>query len=269
MNMQWYLYSLHASGHNVPRNENFSFVCLRRWLGCCWLIVLLVLAGCSSTPEPTATPIPTRTPLPTFTPTIDVPTAIPVEEIGTPAADAVSAANTPEATVTLPSTVEATACAVESNLDLAGYPNLEETMGCALEAASRDPVAINEFGTGPDYDRFMLWFSTTQEIYVLLPDGTWQAYPDTWQEGEPEILCNPLEGPDASPPLPRRGFGKLWCSVPEVQSAMGGIEREERLCQHVVSQEFERGRLVACFEDATIRYFRILSNNQWDVVMVQ
>jgi len=34
-----------------------------------------------------------------------------------------------------------------------------------------------------------------------------------------------------------------------------------------VLQRFERGRLLACFEDATIRYFRLLDDGTWDLQM--
>lgn len=242
----------------------------------CWLMMGLALAGCGrTTPEATPTVPPTRTPLPTFTPTAvqsmeTPPATTPVVPSEAPAVEATEAVPLSTATATPAQESALAACAVEPNLDLAGYSNLEQVMGCALAAASNEAVAINEFGTGPDYDRFMVWFSTTQEIYVLFPDQTWQTYPDTWQEGvDPEIMCNPLGGPEASPPLPRRGFGKLWCTVQEIQGAMGAIEREERLCQHVVTQEFEKGRMVACFEDATIRYFRILRDQTWDVTLLQ
>lgn len=154
-------------------------------------------------------------------------------------------------------------CQIESDLDLAGYAGVEEMMGCPLEVARFDPVGIEEFGDGPDFDRFMLWFSWEDQIYVLFPDGSWRQYPDTWQEGDPTFTCNPLEGEATSPPLPRRGFGKLWCQDAEVQTAMGVTPREERLCQHTVVQRFEKGRILACFEDATVRYFRIMDDQAW------
>ncbi len=154
-------------------------------------------------------------------------------------------------------------CSIESDLDLAGYAGVEEMMGCPQEAARFDPVGIEEFGDGPDFDRFMLWFSWEEQIYVLFPDGSWRQYPDTWEEGDPTFTCNPLEGKATSPPLPRRGFGKLWCEDAKVQSVMGFTPREERLCQHTVLQRFEEGRVLACFEDATVRYFRIMDDQTW------
>ncbi|MEX1018133.1 MAG: hypothetical protein WDZ49_00660 [Litorilinea sp.] len=158
-----------------------------------------------------------------------------------------------------------TECEIESNLDLAGYMDIETRMGCARAPAKFDPVAINEFGPGPDYNGFMLWFGSEGNIYVLLPDGTYQVFPDEWQEGDATFTCNPLEGEADSPPLPRRGFGKIWCENPEFQEALGLVEREERLCQHAVDQPFEQGRLIACFEDASVRYFRIMDDGTWHV----
>jgi hypothetical protein len=203
-----------------------------------------------------ATEIPTQPPSPLPSPTPQA----------TPSATATGDANGATAVFTPLQVDEGIDCEIESHIDLAGYPNLEQTMGCPTGPATLDPVAINEFGPGPEFDRFMLWFSNLQQIYVLLPDGSWQSYPDTWQEGDPVFSCNPLDEEPESPPLPRRGFGKLWCSDPELQEVMGTIPKEERLCQHSVMQPFAGGRLLACFEDATIRYFRLLDDNTWDVV---
>jgi hypothetical protein len=157
-------------------------------------------------------------------------------------------------------------CAIESNLDLLGYPNLEAEMGCPTEEASFDAVAINEFGEAQPTDRFMLWFSSDEQIYVLFPDGTYTTHEDTFRE-ETDLTypCNPYDGEEDSPPLPRRGFGKLWCSDPILQQVMGPVPREERLCQHSVMQRFEAGRLLACFEDATVRYFRLRDDSTWDL----
>ncbi|MEZ4620526.1 MAG: hypothetical protein R2867_34150 [Caldilineaceae bacterium] len=182
----------------------------------------------------------------------------------------------PSATTTVPVSDSATnvaaqnePCAVETDVALVAYPDLQQHLGCALGEASFDPVAINEFGPGPEYDRFMLWFSSENRIYVLQPNQTWQAYLDTWTEEQETFTCNPLEGEAASPPLPRRGFGKIWCTEEGLQSIMGLVEREERLCQHTVTQRFVAGRLIACYEDATIRFFRIMDNGSWAQMLTQ
>lgn len=158
-----------------------------------------------------------------------------------------------------------TICGYQVDPWLMGYPHLKATLGCALSPASKAPVAINEFGVGPDYDRFMVWYSQNGMIDVLFPDGSWQSYVDTWSEDKPTYACNPLGGTPTSPPLPRRGFGKLWCDDDSVQSSMGLIEVEERLCEEAIVQDFEDGKLFACVDDAIARYFRLSDDNTWDV----
>ena len=253
------------------------------------MTVAVLLAGCGNgDADPTPTPATATAPgaaAPaegaTATAVSDSPAATPADAAD-PAPTALLTATVPvtasaaptipsaEAGVAMTPTLTAVACAVEPNPDLVGYDGLVEKIGCPIEEASFDAVAINEFGTGPDYARFMLWFGSERQIYVLFPDKSWLAYTDTWDDSQPEIVCNPDNlDPATSPPLPRRGFGKLWCSVESVRTALGTIDREERLCQHSVTQRFERGRLIACFEDATIRYFRILDDGAWDMTMVQ
>ena len=267
---------------SLPLSALFLYLCL------------LLLAGCAAeaTAEPTAEVVPTATvalaviaeatatPLPS--PTIQAEEApqivaaaavtetIAPEEPTPPEAAGADEVQTEPATEIDETVRDAEGkCLAEFALDLAGYPELEGAMGCAIQGAIFDPVAINEFGPGPDHQQFMLWFGATEQIVVLLPNATWRGYLDTWSADEAEIQCNPYGGPSESPPLPRRGFGKLWCSEAEIQSLMGTIEREERLCQHAVVQRFEQGRLVACFEDATIRYFRILEDGSWSHLFVQ
>lgn len=260
------------------------------WKAARCLLLILLLAACGRNeekPAPTAetavepatvatepaepeteleADAPVESPLPAPTPTNVDAAAYPPPEATAPATVTVDA-NGNTAVFTPLEVDEGLKCDIESHIDLAGYPNLEQIMGCPTGEASTDPVAINEFGEGPDFNRFMLWFSTDRQIYVLFPDGAWRSYEDTWEEGDPTFSCNPLEDEPDSPPLPRRGFGKLWCSDPELQEVLGTVPREERLCQHSVVQPFADGRLLACFEDATIRYFRLLDDNTWDVVV--
>lgn len=237
-----------------------------------WLVlgllaaVLWVLAACGGNEAPT--PAPTATPEPTAA-IADPPPAeetLPAVVEETVAAPAVLATPTVSELTVVENDSD---CSIDYDIDLAGYQDLKLKMGCAVGPSNNDPVGINEFGNGPDYNRFMLWFGGEQQIYVLFPDQTWQSYRDTWDESQPEFSCNPSNVAPASPPLPRRGFGKLWCSVENLQQQLGTIDREERLCQHVVAQPFEQGRMVACFEDATIRYFRLLNDGTWDLEIVQ
>ena len=70
----------------------------------------------------------------------------------------------------------------------------------------------------------MIWRGDTAVIYVLYADGTYQAYEDTWVEGEiVEIEGTPPQGLVA----PRRGFGKLWAIQPGVRDRLGWATAEE------------------------------------------
>ncbi|MBI5957468.1 MAG: hypothetical protein HY866_01945 [Chloroflexi bacterium] len=71
----------------------------------------------------------------------------------------------------------------------------------------------------------MFWIRHSRQIWVMVnvpPDnagGDWYCYNDTFQEGEAET------DPDLVPPdgmlQPRRGFGKLWRSHPELLNGLG------------------------------------------------
>jgi len=254
-----------------------------RWGGL--LLVCLALAACGGNQEPT--PAPTEAialPVVVAGSPLDAPLPTPRSEVTRVTEVAAVAADTavspsPTVTVTVASASgtavytplevdEGTDCEIESHLDLRGYPDLKERMGCPAEQASLEPVAINEYGAAQPTDRFMLWFSQENTIYVLFPDGMYQTYLDTWNEAtDPTFTCNPLGWEEDSPPLPRRGFGKVWCSDPALREVLGPVAREERLCQHTVLQRFVNGRLLACFEDATVRYFRLRDDNTWDLEM--
>lgn len=241
----------------------------RLWLIACSLSLWLAACGSSSEPATSvvaAAEAPTATAsVPTVTPPL--PTATPTALLQSPIPNANSALTS--TTVTTATVVESATCSQEADIALTNYPERQQLMGCALGPAIFDPVAINEFGPGTDFDRFMLWFSHEQQIYVLRPDKSWQVHPDTWTEDQPTFACNPLGGEATSPPLPRRGFGKLWCEDQALQDVMGTIIKEERLCQHTVLQSFQNGRLLACYEDATIRYLRVMDDGSWDQVLVR
>jgi hypothetical protein len=249
-----------------------------------WAMLVSLLAACGGdnpTPTPTATVAPEAT---ATSPESSADTATPVDDTimievtlePTPmistaetlaADDSETITSASIAIQTTPVVEESRDCEVESDLDLAGYPQLEAAMGCALAPALSEAVGFNEFGPGPEFNKFMLWLSWEGQIYTLFPDGIWQATVDGWTDDMPDFACNPLAGDPASPPLPRRGFGKVWCDNPDVRDKMGTISVEERLCQHSVIQMFENGRVVACFEDATIRYFKLFNDNSWQAVL--
>jgi hypothetical protein len=83
----------------------------------------------------------------------------------------------------------------------------------------------------------MFWIRHSRQIWVMQasPDnpngGDWFCYNDTFEEGEPETDPS-LVAPQASVQLyqPRRGFGKLWRSHPELTEGLGwGVTPEFEL----------------------------------------
>jgi hypothetical protein len=69
----------------------------------------------------------------------------------------------------------------------------------------------------------MFWVEPTQQIWVLVIDGTgrgvWTVYEDTFEEGQPESDPSIVAPPDLLQPM--RGFGKLWRENPEVREELG------------------------------------------------
>ncbi|MCA9939329.1 MAG: hypothetical protein KC418_11835 [Anaerolineales bacterium] len=145
----------------------------------------------TSTPRPTATPRPTSTPLPTNTP---FPTNTP----------------TPAPTVCAYGVDRTFAAATAGYLD---------SLGCPLNAGKTVWMAQEDFVGGHTFWRE----DNDKYIYVLYANGRWGLYRGDWREGYDEYTC----GPRQSPPTPRRGFGWVWCTYPEVQQGLGNATNYE------------------------------------------
>lgn len=89
----------------------------------------------------------------------------------------------------------------------------------------------------------MIWLDASPaNIYVLLNDGTFQLFSDTYVEG-----VDPVSGGE-TPPVglfePVRGFGKVWRENPNVRNALGWAVNSEQSTQ-AVSLDFDRGRMLS------------------------
>lgn len=166
-----------------------------------------------ATPEPTATAI------------------IPTSTAAVSATVAVSDSNTPTVTVpvsptvtVVPSPVPATAVPTRTPTPL---PPCTQTLDpLEQDALSQAPGLHCPAGEGetlytasqPFEHGRMIWLSNEARIYVLYNDGRWQAFEDTFAEGEPE-LDSTLLPPDGLL-QPVRGFGKIW------REALGGADAQ-------------------------------------------
>jgi photosystem II stability/assembly factor-like uncharacterized protein len=108
----------------------------------------------------------------------------------------------PSPTPTRPA-VMPTPCAVVPVRFAAIWTDRRDRLGCPMEAEREIFLAEEAFQRGR-----MLWREDSREIYVLRDDHTWQAFADTWQEGQPEDDPNLIALPGLF--QPKRGFGKVW-----------------------------------------------------------
>ena len=172
----------------------------------------------TATETPVTTPaveLPTPTPLPTATPTIG-PTPAPLT--GDP----------PEGLFR----PEGSFAAIWENTARA-----QQDLGWAKTTGPETiGGAVQEFDGGT-----MAWRGDAGLIYVFFNDGTWQAFPDTFEEGMPE--SDPNFSPPSGRMQPIRGFGKVWRENADVREQLGWALAKESGGSAQV-QEFERGAMI-------------------------
>lgn len=86
-------------------------------------------------------------------------------------------------------------------------------LGCATEAEVGLNVGQQTFEHG-----VMISRTDTQQIVVIQADGSWKAYPDTYQAGETLAAVGSVP---AGRLAPDRDFGKLWRQQTGVRQALG------------------------------------------------
>lgn len=121
-------------------------------------------------------------------------------------------------------------CSMQASGPFVGYWD-EKGLGCATSGANSIWMAEENFVNGRMY-----WRDDNDRIYAVYSNGTWASYADIWNEGDPEFSC---ETP-SSPPTPRRGFGKIWCTYGNVRNGLGDAIEAER-GENGIVQEFENG----------------------------
>jgi hypothetical protein len=132
----------------------------------------------------------------------------------------------------------ATNCATVTGPLAEAWTQAQSRLGCAVGPAARGLIAEENFVSGK-----MFWREPVDraQVLVLFGNGTWKIYRHTpFVEGSPEFKCVDSTTPAQSPPTPKRGFGTVWCDVPEVRRALGNAVDEERGYQGDL-QSFERG----------------------------
>lgn len=125
-------------------------------------------------------------------------------------------------------------------------------LGCPREGPAQIAMARQPFERGS-----MIWRADRRVIYVLYPDGRWQAFDDTWAESMPESDASIT--PPAGLVQPLRGFGLVWrTKLGGPGAAIGwATEPEQGLAGSVLAWD---GGEVLRLADTT---YALLASGQW------
>jgi serine/threonine-protein kinase len=227
------------------------------WIGLAGAGLLVVLSICcivvfnfgpfSLSPTPTApdtaTPPPPATPFsPSPTPFVAIPSPTPLLPTATP----------------IPPTATR-ACPSVSGPFAAVWVQVRGRVGCATGSAIRGLVAEENFERGK-----MFWREPidTAQALVLFHNGTWRIYHHSPYPGEPEFWCPDAHTPARCPPTPKRGFGMMWCDIPEIRQGLGNATDCERGYQGAM-QSFEQGFMLQTDSGAIYVFFQDGTWQRW------
>ncbi len=207
-------------------------------------------ATATATPSPSSTPTGTFTPPPTETATATPPPT----KTATP--DATATANV-EKLNAITSQDAAIGCKVKADASLASLAEkYQARLGCPISAA-----VGGEFAEQPFQNGFMVWTGIYEEIYAMAGDktGTWD-----WWDKKTVDSFGPSDTGSCIVRVPEgfyqpvRGFGAVWCAIPELQKEIGyGLSPEYGVSNNLI-QKFETGVML---RDSKGRVFVLFSGS--------
>jgi serine/threonine-protein kinase len=153
---------------------------------------------------------------------------------------------TPQATATLaptatPNPTVTPSCPTVQGPFAAIWAAEQARLGCAQGEAFSGLIAEETFEGGK-----MFWREPidTAQALVLFNDGTWRIFTHApYVEGSPEFPCADANTPAQCPPTPKRGFGTMWCDIPEIRNRLGNALDCERGYQGTL-QQFDNGSVL-------------------------
>lgn len=202
-------------------------------------------AGGATVPALASAATPTRLSVPTATLVLATPTPIPPTRTPRPRATL-----RPSAAACQPG-VGATFGPVWGDL------GLDAQTGCPTTPERAIVTAYQNFQRG-----YMIWRADNRQIYAVYDDGAWQVFPDTWAEGDDEYSCTDSRTPERTPPTPRRGIGKAWCTQPGVRDRLGSALGDENGNLRAV-QDFERGTSFGIGERDPAVFILVNDSRRW------
>jgi hypothetical protein len=179
-------------------------------------------------PQPTATLAPTETPEPS-----------------------------PESTST-PSPTDTPACPTVQGPFADAWAARRDRLGCAEGGAFSGLMAEETFEGGKMFWREPL---DTAQALIAFNNGTWRIFQHApFVEGSPEFPCADADTPAQCPPTPKRGFGAMWCDIPEIRNGLGNALDCERGYQGTF-QLFDRGSALRTDTGAVYLFF---DDGRWE-----
>jgi len=134
------------------------------------------------------------------------------------------------------------------------HPETRRKLGCATRENGTTAAARQSFQRGT-----MFWRKDIREIYVLIQNGNWRMYVDTWEENMDEYSC-PEVAERKTPPTPIRGFGKVWCEQLGGPNAEVGWAINNELPYDAQWQHFEYGLM---WQGLDGRIYVLPEGNSW------
>jgi hypothetical protein len=133
-----------------------------------------------------------------------------------------------------------------------------EQIGCAGGQVITGQVVEQNFVGGKMFWRAPLDYA---QALVVFNSGAWRIYYHApYNEGDPEYPCEDENTPPQSPPTPRRGFGAMWCDIPEIRGGLGNAIDVERGYTGAM-QRFENGSMLRTDSGATYVFY---DNGAWE-----
>jgi hypothetical protein len=189
----------------------------------------------TDTPVPTATDTPTGVYVPPATaPPTETATATPVPTVNQTATADIEVAQTRQFTLIIEQEAVAATQTVEADCDFEPGDEFREKwimyqdrLGCATNHAVSGNFAEQAFENG-----MMFWSEVLKQIFVAVGgnQGDWYVF----DQPDPQSRSYNPEGPGCDPSAevpenrlqPIRGFGTIWCDVPEIRDVGWATERE-------------------------------------------
>jgi hypothetical protein len=135
---------------------------------------------------------------------------------------------------------------------------VQDDIGCATTAPISGLVVEESFERGR-----MFWREPIDDAQalVLFDDGTWRIFQhEPFKEGDPEFACVDEDTPSQCPPTPRRGFGAMWCDIPQIRDGLGDAVDCERSYEEVM-QEFVNGAMLQTDNGSVYVFY---SSGRWE-----